>query len=580
MLLGRVHLNFGILLLLFLARSPIYAQLVKWGDSIPRRSNPPVLLVAGHTAFCEDILTDEFFTLTFGKFHEVLARAGRVSLYFESCQAPTRLPIEGLAAYLGILIEKLRYDDGQPVDKLDVVAHSMGGLILRSYLSGKESIRGVFTPPVATRIRRAIFIATPHFGTAVADSFDGDPQVRAMALGSQFLFEQATWNQSIDDLRGVDSLSIIGTAGINNEPGFTDSVVLLTSASLGFVARDRTIVLPLCHTFGGIGALFLCPGAFGLSRVNDEQHPSARAVLSFLDGTSEWQGIGTRAEQNPILSESAALIVQLRTPNDEPVRIETAALQIEGGTSVPLNVSNDGFAYTQKAPAGRARIIANDQSQEINVHPGGGRALIVKQGPVISRVEPAAGPTWPLALAPGMRIEVKGLRLNDGEVAMTANEIPVTLIARSAESLDAVLPEAISGLVMLKVQTAAGQHAIRILIESENPVLYKKETLAAALHADTGAPITMEAPAARNEVISLFLTGLGDTVLRGDLSVALREPSVTIGGDICEVIYAGRAPGLPGIDQINCRIPDSASGTSEVVVTSGIRSSGTVLPVR
>lgn len=45
-----------------------------------------------------------------------------------------------------------------PYAAVDIVAHSMGGLLVRQYLSHH----------VDHRVRRVIFLATPHFGTNVA----------------------------------------------------------------------------------------------------------------------------------------------------------------------------------------------------------------------------------------------------------------------------------------------------------------------------------------------------------------------------------------------------------------------------
>ncbi len=91
----------------------------------------------------------------------------------------------------------------------------------------------------------------------------------------------------MDDIRGWRAsyrsrcALIIGTAGSN---GFTYSVVVLTSGSLGFAAPERTIIPPLCHTYSGIGALLLCGGAAGVAKVEDERHPTALAVLPFFNG--------------------------------------------------------------------------------------------------------------------------------------------------------------------------------------------------------------------------------------------------------------------------------------------------------
>jgi uncharacterized protein (TIGR03437 family) len=569
-----------LLVLGLIAAIPSMAQLVKWGERIPRRANPPVLLVAGHFAVCPDPPSDRFYKLTFGKFDEVIARSGRVVLYFEPCYVANQPPIEGLAASLGNLIDRLMYEDGQPVTELDVVAHSMGGLIVRSYLAGKQLQDGSFAPPASPSIRKAVFIGTPHFGTAVASGFEADPQVREMSLGSPFLFDLATWNQGGDDLRGVDALSIIGTAGNNGEPGFTDSVVVLTSASLGFAAPDRTIVLPLCHTFGGIGALFLCPSALGLARVEDERHPTARAVLSFLNGTTEWMSTGQAAAQNPILSRAAALAAQLRTADDQPVVIQNASLTAAGKAPATLSISKAGIAFAEKLETGTAQISLNGYTQSVDLRGGGGQAFIVKPGPLISGVEPGPGPAWPLVLAPGMRVTIRGSRLSEGITQVTANGAAVPVIARAAEALDVVLPERIAGMVALTVKNQSGRHTIRIYVEKVNPVLFKTGRTAAAVHPATGQPVTSDAPAERNEVVSFFLTGLGDVAVRDGFSIALHQPDVTIGGAVCAVTYAGRAPGSPGVDQINCRVPAGASGMSEVIVTSGIRRSTALIPVQ
>ena len=193
-----------------------------------------------------------------------MARDGRVSFVFEACYAPNRPPIEEIANVLRDMLSRLRYETGEPVCEVDMVAHSMGGLVVRAYLAGKQP-KGGFTTPALPRVRKVVFIGTPHFGTPVTSSTSDDPQLREMSLGSVFLFDLATWNQGSDDLRGVEALSIIGTGGINGPA--TDSVVRVTSASMDFIATGRTAVLPYCHTQGGIGNLFLCQGAPGLALV-------------------------------------------------------------------------------------------------------------------------------------------------------------------------------------------------------------------------------------------------------------------------------------------------------------------------
>jgi uncharacterized protein (TIGR03437 family) len=539
--------------------------LLKWGDRLPRRANPPVVFVTGHDAVCPDPRSGEtpFFNLTFGKFDQVMARSGRVSLVFEACYIANRPRIEELARLFGDLISWLTYEDGQPVSEVDVVAHSMGGLVIRAYLAGKQSSPGLFSPPTVTRLRKVVFIGTPHFGTTVASPHEADPQLQEMSVGSSFLFELATWNQGRDDLRGVHALSIVGTAGNNSEAGFSDSVVVLTSASLGFVAQDHTVVLPFCHTYGGIGSLLLCSGAIGIAKVDDEQHPTARIVLSFLNGGAEWQLSGEPAARNRILSTSAAILGQLRTADDASAAITTAHLKLRDGSELPLSISAAGLAYAEKVPAGPMQLNLNGYGRDIDLRPGGGHAVIAKPGPLITTVEPAPGATWPLVLAPGMRVAIRGSRLNDGDLEVTTKGVALNVMSRDNEEVVVVLPEQIVGLVDLTVKNISGRHTTRIYLEPAVPVLFSEQP-----------------PAEAGEIASLFLTGLGNTANRDGLSIAMDTPSVTVAGEPCAIEYAGRAPDMPGIDQINCRIPPSARGWSTVVVTSKGRSSSGVVSVR
>jgi triacylglycerol esterase/lipase EstA (alpha/beta hydrolase family) len=93
----------------------------------------------------------------------------------------------------------------------------MGGLIVRSYLAGKQT--SGFSPPSAQKIRKAVFIATPHFGAFAADFLLADiilaagTQTNELKPASQFVWDLGTWNQFGDDLRGVDAISLVGTAG-------------------------------------------------------------------------------------------------------------------------------------------------------------------------------------------------------------------------------------------------------------------------------------------------------------------------------------------------------------------------------
>lgn len=559
----------------------LQAELASWGDPLPRSAKPPVVFITGHDALCPDPRSGEipYFELTFGEFDRVMARDGRVSLVFEACYAANRPPIEEIGNLLGQLLTQLRFEDGEPVREVDVVAHSMGGLILRSYLSGKQT-DGTFVPPPSHPVRKAVFIGTPHFGTSVAASSSTDPQLREMSLGSKFVFDLATWNQGLDDFRGVDALAVLGTAGQNGPA--TDSVVTLNSGSIDFAAPGRSAVFPLCHTQGGLGQLFLCHAAPGLARVKDETHPTARLVLDFLNGAESWATVVTEtARANPVLAGTSGLLIQRRTADDNPLPIRSASVIHDNGAVSNLQISDAGLAFGDILPAGPARLHVDGMVRTIVVPRGGSRAMLVKPGPLVEAVEPAVGGSRPLVLAPGMLVSVRGVALNSAGLELQIGGKPAQVLSAGDERLTAALPEDIStGLSALALRTPGGMHTVRVWIESAFPALSVRDRLVSAVNVSTGRPVSPSDPALAGETISIFLTGLGATTERDGLRYALQQPAVSVGDETCEVVYAGRAPSMPGVDQINCRLaPDLTGGTHRLQVTSGLRTASADLPV-
>lgn len=81
----------------------------------------------------------------------------------------------GHADEIAMAVDRLR--DRTGVERIDVVAHSMGGLALRHYLHFHDS---------GLRVRRAVFTGTPHFGTWAAYLAWGGG-ARDMRPNSEFL---------------------------------------------------------------------------------------------------------------------------------------------------------------------------------------------------------------------------------------------------------------------------------------------------------------------------------------------------------------------------------------------------------
>src|SRR5437899_13093875 len=123
------------LLLAGLLAVPAFAQLVA-PNAIPKGPNPPVVFLDGYQQSCPGS-----FRGTFGNAATVLQATNIASVFFDNCtvaaSSGSRPNIETLAAGFGAFLFNLKYTDGTAVPQVDVVVHSMGGLILRAWLAGK-----------------------------------------------------------------------------------------------------------------------------------------------------------------------------------------------------------------------------------------------------------------------------------------------------------------------------------------------------------------------------------------------------------------------------------------------------------
>jgi uncharacterized protein (TIGR03437 family) len=576
----------------------VYAQLIPAGQAVPRTDKPPVIFLNGYELDCGNAS----FKKAFGIADQVLQANGQVSLFFNYCTVPGQPTIEDMGAAFGVFLSSLRYEDGQPVDLVDSVAHSLGGLILRSYLSGKASAAGVFNPPAVTHLRKIVFVATPNFGTGITVGLPFSSAILdEMTSGSRFLFDLATWNQGSDDLRGVDAIALIGNGGTGSATtdGFDDGVIALTSASLGFYLPDRTRVVPFCHVDGGgiISFAGYCGfNALGIAVFRSNTQDPARIIVSFLNGTADWQSIGQAAEQNQLLSANGGLYVTMQSAGDARLRTDSISAASSSGKTKQLNLPSNDVGYTDMFPAGQLMFTATagsvQVSQPLLLPAGTVDAIVLKPGPSITRVLPSAASVFPLSVAPGMIVAMYGmslaadsvpasatplpLQLSDAQVLL--NGAPIPLFYASPGQVNALLPDSVAGLVKLTIQNTAGSQTVNLFVEPAVPAIFTQDQSgkgpAAALNAKN-ALVTSGNPLHGGEYLELFLTGLGLTTPRNGLDFANQQPTVTLSGKNCPVTFAGRAPGFAGLDQVNCRLPQglSADDSAPITVTSGARTS-------
>ena len=110
-----------------------------------RRKRPPVVLLNGwETGFTGTCPIATSSSITFGNLAQYLVADGVPIVYlFDNCAEDPNQTIETLGNDLATFLNSVKYDNGSQVQQIDLVAHSMGGLIVRSYLAGLQPQAGV-----------------------------------------------------------------------------------------------------------------------------------------------------------------------------------------------------------------------------------------------------------------------------------------------------------------------------------------------------------------------------------------------------------------------------------------------------
>ncbi len=160
-----------------------------------------------------------------------------------------------------------------------------------------------------------------------------------------------------------------------------------------------------------------------------------------------------------------------------------------------------------------------------------------------------------------------------GGVTVTANGVPVPVLYASPSQLNVQIPYEVSGQVSLQVNTQNGSSSTSIQVSPVAPSI-----LAIAVQ---NALCTPANPAQQSGMVVIYATGLGAAVSPVATGQAAQGASpmaapvqVWLGSIALRPLYAGLAPGLAGVNQINFVIPASLQdGVYFLRITAGTASS-------
>lgn len=187
----------------------------------------------------------------------------------------------------------------------------------------------------------------------------------------------------------------------------------------------------------------------------------------------------------------------------------------------------------------------------------------VAPGQLVTILAPGAGPLR----ESGPRLDANGraARLLEGlEVLWDGKPGPLLYVSR--DEIRAQAPYAIAGqketVLEVRLNRELRFTATLTVVEASPALFTGGDGLVAALNED-GTPISPDNPAARGTVVTFFATGEGLTEPPSEEGKPAAAPlprpalpvSLTIGVHPAEILFAGSAPGLVGVLQINARIP-------------------------
>jgi hypothetical protein len=230
-------------------------------------------------------------------------RAIRENYQFWAFMYPTGLPIMYPAAafHQSLADVRRRHDprDLYRTDEMVLIGHSLGGVMtsiqvretgealyrqffkapVEELLVGedtREALRALFYRPQQSYIKRAVFVATPHLGSEMADNFVGRLGSMLVQLPEDILTQRASLLDAVTEFgetvlvepaNGIDRLrlnnptlrliadqpfhpgltvhSIIGDQGKGDSPRSTDGIVPYESSHFEGVASEK--IVPAGH---------------------------------------------------------------------------------------------------------------------------------------------------------------------------------------------------------------------------------------------------------------------------------------------------------------------------------------------
>ncbi len=376
----------------------------------------------------------------------------------------------------------------------------------------------------------------------------------SVAVDSQHnLYIADTGNSRIRKITPTGAIVAVG-AQVKNP----DYVAVNTGDGALFIAdtgNNRVIRLSASGSVSTV-ATVLQPAAVAIDRMGNVYVSEAKRVskiapsgslTTVLDGLSSPRGLAITEDGGLIVAETGVNVIRKLSASGVLSIVAgtgAAGFSGDGGTATgaklnsPADVVMDltGTIWTADTGNNRIRMLSPSLIAEVTAAPV----------TIVNAATLATGP-----IAPGEIITIFGSGFDPAQVQLLFDGKPATTFYIGAAQINALAPldlapNTITEIAIVANGTKIGGASAQVVIAS--PGIFTTSNgsgLAAALNED--GSINSEAnPSPRGSIVSLYATGQGQAVNAVTLKIA---------SYIAELLYAGSAPGFPGLMQINARIP-------------------------
>ncbi len=500
----------------------------------------------------------------------VYASTGQFVMEVSNVGTVTTLAGSGLGVYFG--------GDGGPA--IAARLHTPSGIALDS--QGNKYIADTANHRIRQITPGGIINTIAGTGTAGADGDNGPATLATLnspesvaidSTGNVYIAD--TGNNKIREIKPDGNIATVLDGLSNPEYVAVDKAGAIYVADTG---NDRVLKVPLAGN-PAVLAQVLKPGAvmvdgtgnIWLSELTRVSQISASGVFSIIaDPLQTPRGLALTADGELLIAETGTNLIRGWT--------STGGLTTMAGTGVQGFAGDGGPAAAAELSA--ASDVAVDSNGVIWLADTGNNCIrtLTVSAAVTPPPQQVLGDTIvnaaslaPGNIAPGEIVTIFGSGFDPKQTQLLFDGKSATTFFVGASQINALAPTTLTPGSTTEINIVVHGAAVAVFspdVVGAMPGIFTVSGgtgQAAALNTD-GTANSASNPAARESVIVLFATGQGQ-----DLSAV----SLTIGSYPAALVYAGPAPGFPGLMQINAQIPGGflPPGILPVVLSVGTAAS-------